>query len=738
MDPQYIYDDSTSPPTQSVLQYSIDPDTVYVSTDEKTMYADLTITVCNPQDEAVTCQAFQFGFYVGAGEGDLTPDASSIQASSSLASWPISQQAQESPDDPTLYTFSAASSAPYSLSSKDMLVFSLAGIEINSMAPDSVPIFITEVTGPDPKNPVIVQGQLEISQVSGSLAITSFEPTGKPGLFSPGSQVTLNWELVGADKWQLFGSDSDQPLYDSWGSPVNETSYTDTPQQDTTYTLVAWDNTLFTTQTVDVSVMAASFVGEAIVSPSEVAYDATATLTWKTRFATQLQITAPGFPTLVLNAAPGLYDYFPQAPDNEASLPPNTYTLTAFGPGGSQDQQQVTISIQLPAPAVNAFMADPQMINTGESVNLAWETSYATIAVLMENSVGATSPPTPPQIVALNSSEYPSSVYTVTPAGSTTYTLLVKGQGQSSAQVLVLEIEGKFPCPAPSALAFDGTYLWAASATETDVGSVIILDQNCVQVGQPLSAPVSSLPQILAFDGTYVWLADFISASVYALQATSNGPVWASPSLQYQTQLVTPKAITYDDVNGCLWVACSQPQLGQDVLFKLILNNGTIQSEQFQIPIYGSSAIASDGEYVWIAGLDSVTVIQTSDGDAVHTVMVGSDSGPYAVPSGLVYDGKHIWVRNYGDAQLVILDPASGEQVGDPIPIGTGPGGSMLAYDGTYIWTGGSGGLTIIRASDGATAFNSAWGQTPVAFCFDGSNMWVADTKGNMVTKFSA
>ena len=99
MNPQYIYDNSTSPPTQSVLQYAISPDTVFVSTDDQTMYANLIITVFNPsQTETVTCQAFQFGFHVGTDDGDLTPEVTGIESSSSEApGWTISTQAQESP-----------------------------------------------------------------------------------------------------------------------------------------------------------------------------------------------------------------------------------------------------------------------------------------------------------------------------------------------------------------------------------------------------------------------------------------------------------------------------------------------------------------------------------------------------------------------------------------------------------------------------------------------------------------
>src|SRR5215218_3468146 len=99
MNLQYIYDQSTTPPTQSVLQYSISPDTVFVSTATQQLYANLTVTVFNPQSSAVTCQAFKFGFYVGAQYGDLTTSATGIQTSADQTTFDIGKQAAASPDE---------------------------------------------------------------------------------------------------------------------------------------------------------------------------------------------------------------------------------------------------------------------------------------------------------------------------------------------------------------------------------------------------------------------------------------------------------------------------------------------------------------------------------------------------------------------------------------------------------------------------------------------------------------
>jgi len=106
LDFQFITNNNP-PPAQSVLQYNLNPDTVFVSTATQQMYANLTITVFNPQSYAVTCQMFKFGFYVGAQYGDLTTSTTGIQSSSDQTGWTISSQATENPDTPTLYQFSA-------------------------------------------------------------------------------------------------------------------------------------------------------------------------------------------------------------------------------------------------------------------------------------------------------------------------------------------------------------------------------------------------------------------------------------------------------------------------------------------------------------------------------------------------------------------------------------------------------------------------------------------------------
>ena len=186
------------------------------------MYANLTITVFNPSTEAVTCQMFKFGFYVGALYGDLTSSTTGIEASSDQGNWTISKQARMNPDHPTLYEFSAPASgmANQQLAPNQSLVFHLNEILINqAVGEGGVPIAITEVTGTT-GNPVIVQGAININKQQPALSATLAAIPPVP--INPGDAANLSWQVPGSDHWQLYDYDTETLLYDSeTGKPPN-------------------------------------------------------------------------------------------------------------------------------------------------------------------------------------------------------------------------------------------------------------------------------------------------------------------------------------------------------------------------------------------------------------------------------------------------------------------------------------------------------------------------------------
>jgi hypothetical protein len=741
MDPQYIYDDSTSPPTESVLRYSVNPDTVYVSTDEQTMYADLTITVFNPQDEAVTCQAFQFGFLVGALYGDLTADDSGIQTSSDQTEWAISKQASEDPDNPNQYDYTVTPSTngvqTLTLASYESLYFHLGGVEINQADAGSppggegvVPIFIKELTGANPNDPQIVDGQIAISKDTGELAVNSFGPT-EAGPFDPGAIVTLSWSLMGSDRWQLF--DAGTLIYDSeTSSPPGESSYTVQPTENTTYELLAFAGELFVAQAADVMVRAARFVTEPYAEPSEVSYDQASTLRWQTQYASKLVIAAPGFQTVVLTAPPGQYDLFLQAPDNQLEVPPSTYTLTAYGPGDSQATSQVPILLAIPPPAINTFTATPQVFNAGGSVDLAWGTSYGIIALLSQTALGSNAAAIP-QIVATNSSEYAGSVYPVNPVGISYYTLLLRGQGDNQAisePVMVVGNMGTYSVgQLPIDLASDGTHIWVIFNMSNQV---IVLNAGDGAPGG--SGTIESTVSALAFDGTNIWAA-FTDGNgngyVAILQVVGNSIVAGQ---SYPLGITSPATLTYDYVNKCLW-ATGQGSDSYQVC-KLQVSDGTVLGK-FDVGDEPDS-ILFDGARIWVLNFadGDLTVLNASDGSPVGTPPLANN--PVTLennPQALTFDGTYLWI-GLGDNTVTVLRPDTGAQVCPPVDVGGTP--YALAFDGTNIWVAQSSGVTILRMIKGAAEVvipSFPVGNYPIGLAFDGNHMWAINYRDGTVRK---
>ncbi len=108
---QFLTNDNP-PPAQSLLQYDVEPGVVFLSHDGQDFYANLTITVFNPTNNAVDCMEFQFGFLAGAPSGNLTtPTAAGEVTASDQNDWSITNEGSFSGSgNPNLYLFTATPS----------------------------------------------------------------------------------------------------------------------------------------------------------------------------------------------------------------------------------------------------------------------------------------------------------------------------------------------------------------------------------------------------------------------------------------------------------------------------------------------------------------------------------------------------------------------------------------------------------------------------------------------------
>jgi hypothetical protein len=152
------------------------------------------------------------------------------------------------------------------------------------------------------------------------------------------------------------------------------------------------------------------------------------------------------------------------------------------------------------------------------------------------------------------------------------------------------------------------------------------------------------------------------------------------------------------------------------------------------------SGLAFDGVHLWTAnngGSVSIITPQASTPYPVTTVTTG-----FTTPIGIVYDGAHIWVTDFIVAGKLFKLDGSGAII-QTVSVGTTP--AVPVFDGANIWVPNysDNSITVVQASTGnvvatitADANNHLSG--PDSASFDGERILVSNQSGSTVTVFKA
>ncbi|HEX4845891.1 MAG TPA: hypothetical protein VFV26_06690 [Geothrix sp.] len=189
---------------------------------------------------------------------------------------------------------------------------------------------------------------------------------------------------------------------------------------------------------------------------------------------------------------------------------------------------------------------------------------------------------------------------------------------------------------------------------------------------------------------------------------------------------IAPYQMCYDGAN--LWVTSDS---STRAVTKLNASSGA------QVGTYpvggGPSGVAFDGAHVWIANSSDNTVskLKASDGSLVGTYAVGTS------PNGVCFDGTFIWVANSQSNNLTKLNPSSGAMLGT-FSVGTYP--VAICFDGSHLWVANYSQSTLSKVDpgNGAIVGTFSGGSYPYALCFDGTHVWSANRYGNSVSKLVA
>jgi hypothetical protein len=433
-------------------------------------------------------------------------------------------------------------------------------------------------------------------------------------------------------------------------------------------------------------------------------------LHWETLFASQLVISAPNFSTVTLNAPPGQFDTFPEAPGNLYAVYPDTstnYTLQIFGPNNSQDTQQVSVSVEGPKPLIT-LTASSSFAGPGESAGLSWQTSYADGGVyLSDRSPGQA--PTQGVLVQNSYNNYP-----VQPSGIVTYILTAYGAGgTSSAEVTIVERPGHISLNKPFLWAFGGSYIWLVYQTDVPMMAALRASDLDFQNQDLLGAYAC-----LTFALGWMWALVFLPGSNFLLGW--EGPDSSSPESISQAPF---KATSMASDGTFLWAADDNEMIR--------LTKGVPYGDPIKVGC-APNGLVFDGENMWAYQTQSgvVTKIRARDATVVGRYTVGTNL------SAIFFDGTYIRVADADSKSVMKIRTGDGGIEG--LPVKTGAVISQFAFDGEILWMANNAdsqvlGMLVSDESMVATiSMNNEPGGATITILYDGTHLWVADKQSVM------
>lgn len=232
----------------------------------------------------------------------------------------------------------------------------------------------------------------------------------------------------------------------------------------------------------------------------------------------------------------------------------------------------------------------------------------------------------------------------------------------------------------PESITFDGARIWVgAYGTESGPpfpGKVVSVDPGTLAT-EVFDLGTLTAPSALAFDGTYLWAATGFTDSLSRIDPTT-GTV--DPPLNPSSELDGPSALVYDGTY--LWVANQDG----DTVVRVDVSNGT--GTAVALPVGAEPlGIAADGFSVWTANWG------TNDLSRIDIESLTADTvplPPFTVsPLGIAFDGRNIWTTVAGD-DVVRVDRVTDAVVKLPLPVPSGTaflGTGEIVFDGISLWT---------------------------------------------------
>ena len=303
----------------------------------------------------------------------------------------------------------------------------------------------------------------------------------------------------------------------------------------------------------------------------------------------------------------------------------------------------------------------------------------------------------------------------------------------------------------PGALAFDGKHIWV-----TCHGGVSELQELSASDGSLVAAvtqifnssPYSGLTlSNLLYDGANIWVTGaglpsigaVARINVAAVNISAANPMTCASlgtaDCMYIATDVGPFGMTFDGTN--VWVANGT---GNDLTE--IPPSGIPTNVHPIVSCLMPLALAFDTVNIWITceQSNSVQVWQVVGGNTQYPPLTGTG---ISSPAYLAFDGTYMWVGSSGGAFNEIQAVTPPFTVNHSFTVPGGGGG--IAFDGKYMWVIDYSTAQVYKLVPPANPANTPQslgpysappGSHPSSPAFDGGNVWVVNTSSNSLSKF--
>jgi YVTN family beta-propeller protein len=251
---------------------------------------------------------------------------------------------------------------------------------------------------------------------------------------------------------------------------------------------------------------------------------------------------------------------------------------------------------------------------------------------------------------------------------------------------------------------------------------------------QNLAVVVANNPASIVSDGEDLFVTSATSPVITRVRASDGIPIHSYTSIQFQSYQGILAAAGY------IWVVgLAQDGLGYLRRFKFQDAGFTVNSiEVGAFP----TGITFDGRHIWTANIGSAPNTGSISRISIDVSLATTFTTGFNRPMGILYDGANLWVTDRGDGSLKRVDTANGNVL-ETIPLGDSP--QFLAFDGLNLWVPSydDNSLSVVRAVGAlrGTVLAQLTGNGlnhPHSAAFDSERILVTNNFGDSVSLWKA